>query len=270
MSKRIYIGRDDANDWIVPESFNTVSNNHANIEETENGHLLLVDHSRNGTVVNGIRVKDSSIEIKEGDNIRLANSYLLSWSQISYYFPKRKETVRLYNDKLTGRETELHNTPRDFAQIPIETSCHTDSKNRAEVEIAKSKWNWSAFLLNWIWGVGHDCWWPLFAYIGLGLLSTLFIVAIPIIPFITPISISISNLATLAISIYLGVKGNSLAWQNGCFDDINHFERKEKRWLYAAIAVWCIYILFVIFIVSFSFVTAFSILDLYGRAFDFS
>lgn len=271
MTKRITIGRDGANDWRIPENYETVSNRHADIEEAADGHLYLVDHSTNGTVVNGRRMKNTYVDIKEGDEIRLANAYILSWEEISKFFPKMKKTVNAYNGAYAGRETELHNTPRGFVPDSFVPDYEDKRLSHIEIKKAKSKWNWAAFLLNWIWGVGHDCWWPLFVYMGIGLLSAIFVAVIPILPFLTPISISISNLATLAISIYLGVKGNAIAWENGCFDNIEHFERKEKRWLYAAIAVWCVYLLFIIFIIALSIFTAFSITGLlYGSAFDFS
>jgi len=277
MTKRITIGRDESNDWRIPENYETVSNRHANIEETADGHLCLVDHSTNGTVVNGKRIRNTYVDIREGDEIRLANAYILSWNEILRFFPRQKKTVsayngvNAYNGGYVGRETELHNTPRGFVQESYPAEFEDKRVSHVEIERAKSKWNWAAFLLNWIWGVGHDCWWPLFAYMGLGLLSAIFVVAIPVLPFLTPVSISISNLATLAISIYLGVKGNSVAWKNGCFDNIEHFERKERRWLYAAIAVWCVYLLCIVFIVALCLFTAFSLTGLlYGGAFDFS
>ena len=137
MTKRITIGRNEANDWRVPESYNTISNYHADLEETANGHLHFIDHSRNGTVVNGIRLRNTSVDIKEGDEIRLANSYTLSWEQIFYYFPRRKETVNVNNEGLTGRGTELHNTPREFMQNPMKSDLEAELNYNSEIDRAK-------------------------------------------------------------------------------------------------------------------------------------
>ncbi len=64
-------------------------------------------------------------------------------------------------------------------------------------------WSWGAFLLNWIWAVGNK------SYIGL-------LALVPYIGFI--------------VAIYLGIKGRELAWRNKAWDDLEHFNRVQKRW----------------------------------------
>lgn len=61
-------------------------------------------------------------------------------------------------------------------------------------------WNWGAFLLNWIWGLGNN--------VMIALLSL-------IVPF---------------FPIYLGLKGNELAWQNKHWDSIEHFRETQAKW----------------------------------------
>ena len=39
------------------------------------------------------------------------------------------------------------------------------------------------------------------------------------------------------MSIFLGIKGNSIAWENGCFDNIEHFRSKERKWTIAGVIV---------------------------------
>lgn len=76
------------------------------------------------------------------------------------------------------------------------------------------RWNWGAFWLSWIWGIGNRVWISLIA----------------IIP-----------AANLIMSIILGIKGSEWAWKTGRFSSIEQFQAVQKKW-----AVWGL----VIFIVS--------------------
>ena len=73
-------------------------------------------------------------------------------------------------------------------------------------------WSWGAFLLNWIWAIFNKTW--------IGLLCL-----IPYIGFI--------------FSVYLGFKGRELAWRNKRWDDIDHFNRVQRRW-----SVWGLILIF--------------------------
>ncbi len=64
-------------------------------------------------------------------------------------------------------------------------------------------WNWGAFLLSWIWGLGNSVWIALLA----------------LIPYVG-----------LIMAIVLGVKGNEWAWQNKRWDSIEHFKRTQSAW----------------------------------------
>ncbi len=64
-------------------------------------------------------------------------------------------------------------------------------------------WNWGAFLLNWIWGVGNNVWIALLAFI-------------PFVSFI--------------MGIVLGIKGNEWAWRNKKWDSIEHFKKTQRTW----------------------------------------
>ena len=58
-----------------------VSNDHAEIVEN-NGSYTLIDHSTNGTIVNGNRVHNSSYPINRGDIIMFAGREVLNWNMI--------------------------------------------------------------------------------------------------------------------------------------------------------------------------------------------
>ncbi|HEY9051052.1 MAG TPA: hypothetical protein VIQ03_05870 [Gammaproteobacteria bacterium] len=80
-------------------------------------------------------------------------------------------------------------------------------------------WSWGAFLLNWIWAIGNKTW--------IGLLSF-----IPYLGFI--------------MVIILGVKGREWAWQNKRWENIEHFNRVQKRWAIWGIALMLIPIIGII------------------------
>ncbi len=73
------------------------------------------------------------------------------------------------------------------------------------------RWNWGAFFLNWIWGIGNGTPIALLALVpGLGLIM-LFV---------------------------LGVKGSSWAWRNKRWDSVAHFKRVQRNWAIAGLIVW--------------------------------
>ena len=78
-------------------------------------------------------------------------------------------------------------------------------------------WNWGAFLLNWIWGLGNSVWIALLA----------------LIPYVV-----------VVVAIVLGVKGNEWAWRRRKWDSIEHFKRTQRTW-----AKWGIILLIVVPIV---------------------
>mgnify|MGYP002621294127 CR=1 FL=1 len=245
MSKTITIGRHTNCDWHISEKFDTVSHNHATLEESPNGHLILFDHSRNGTVVNGQRIKNSCVELTDGDVIRLANVYTLSWQELHKFFPRKKPMTNLPTMKTTGRETELHHAPIEIEKEIFNTLQKKESDSQIERKKVTARWNWGAFLLNGIWSIGHDCWWPFFVTLGIVLLSFIYIGTYPF----SLANASVPVLTICGISVYLCIKGNSIAWANGCYDNLEHLKRKEKQWLYAALAVWCIFFLLITFLI---------------------
>lgn len=74
-------------------------------------------------------------------------------------------------------------------------------------------WNWGAFFLTWIWGIGNHT----------------------TIAFLTW-----NPIANFVMIIMLGAKGNEWAWQNNRWNSIEHFKKVQKLW-----AIWG-FILFVL------------------------
>ena len=71
-------------------------------------------------------------------------------------------------------------------------------------------WSWGAFLLNWIWAIGNHSW--------IGLLA--------LIPYVN-----------VPVSIWLGIKGREMAWRNGRWDSVEHFNRVQRAWSRWAVGI---------------------------------
>lgn len=256
--KRITIGRNEACDFRVPQSYETVSNMHADIEE-HNGRLFFEDHSSNGSIVNGRRIKHEKMEIQYGDDIKLSSSYTLLWHDILQFFPNIIGNSSAQQGNYVSRPTTMHNTPvnplqdsgayrRDYQAAYVggqNDSQEQNFQNQVDIARARSGWNWGAFLLGWIWGVGHSCWWPLLLQLGLGFICGILIIVAPLVGTLT---YSLVGTLSFALSVYLGVKGNTIGWDNGCYENIEHFRKKEKNWTIAGFVVWGIYALGILLI----------------------
>jgi len=93
-------------------------------------------------------------------------------------------------------------------------------------------WNWGAFLLNWIWGIGNS------TYIAL-------LMFVPLV--------------NIVMFFVLGAKGNEWAWKNRTWRDIEHFKQTQKKWRNAGLIL-----LFVIFPILIALIGSM----LKGEAFD--
>ncbi|WP_298254057.1 cytochrome c oxidase assembly factor Coa1 family protein [Bradyrhizobium sp.] len=84
-----------------------------------------------------------------------------------------------------------------------------DSK---EVPAEIDRWNWGAFLLNWIWGIGNN------TFIAL-------LVFVPLLGLVMP--------------FVLGAKGSRWAWRNRHWESIDHFKRVQRAWAKWAVIIYC-------------------------------
>ena len=233
MYRKITIGRGEYNDLRIPERYDTVSNHHADIEVMDNGMLYITDHSSNGTIVNGVRIHNASKPISYGDRISLSKFYELSWSLVDDFLPRTSAEGHATTRQQHGRQTALYNQDRGINDDYSQPLSYNSARNK-EIEVSKNSWSWGGFLLSWIWALGHSCWWPAvvsFCLFILSLISIILFFPLGIIFIIT------QNLFQIGICIYLGIKGNSIAWENGCFENIEHFRRKEHGWTIAGVIV---------------------------------
>lgn len=84
---------------------------------------------------------------------------------------------------------------------------NTSGQGRAATVPAEiDHWNWGAFLLNWIWGIGNNT----------------FIALLMFVP-----------LANIVMAFILGAKGSSWSWRNKRWDSVEHFRSVQRKW-----AIW--------------------------------
>ena len=87
------------------------------------------------------------------------------------------------------------------------------------------RWNWGAFLLNWIWGVGNNT----------------FVALLMFVP-----------LVNIVMAFVLGAKGSSWAWRNKRWDSVEHFKTVQRTWarwgviVLVAAVLGCVSLFFVI------------------------
>jgi hypothetical protein len=75
------------------------------------------------------------------------------------------------------------------------------------------RWNWGAFLLNWVWALAHGVWFGLFALI-------------PGVSFV--------------VALVLGSKGNELAWRKREWESVESFQRTQRTWSHWGLVIWAV------------------------------
>jgi len=111
-----------------------------------------------------------------------------------------------------------YSTPE--ADLTIEDNTNTSGKGKGHgIPEGIKGWSWGAFLFNWLWAIGNKTW--------IGLLT--------LVPFVGFIMMFI-----------LGVKGREWAWRNKKWDNIEHFQRVQRKWSLWGIIVVGVYLLAVI------------------------
>ena len=257
----ITIGRNPKSTIVISEDYDIVSNDHAEIAQ-QGSDIVFTDHSSNGTIINGQKIKGKSVNIYPGDKIVLAGICELQWSQISAFIvPVGRPTVarnirgggdlnaERRNSVLRPAEQHPSDTPSrnsrvtDFMphqeRVVYDHMSQQEERKATTVDREVDRWNWGAFYFGWIWGVFNKVYISLvqlvtnilafgLSLIGLGIIAPLF------------------TLASLGIGIWLGVKGSRMAWNNGAYRNLEHFRNARHNWNIAAAIVFGISILLVL------------------------
>ena len=116
--------------------------------------------------------------------------------------------------------------PRKWSQQSMSVPNTSGQGKGAIIPPEIKGWNWGAFLLNLIWGIGNSVWISLLC----------------LIPY-----------AALVMSFVLGAKGNEWAWQSRRWDSVEHFRKTQRTWRNWGIGLLIVSLLLytVLFIVGF-------------------
>lgn len=119
---------------------------------------------------------------------------------------------------------ESHDNPYNSPAENLETVAVNDSGSGKDAVLPAeaSGLSWGAFFLNWIWGLFNN------VYIAL-------LALIPLVGFF--------------VAIWLLFSGRRLAWENKRWDSIEHFNRVQKKWGIAGLALFILVIAFYCMIV---------------------
>lgn len=116
---------------------------------------------------------------------------------------------------------------------PYEQTENTSGmKGAVPPQLAALKWNWGAFLLSFLWTVNHRMTW------GWGILVLSLLGRIPGIGLLF-------SIAVLGVSIYLGLNGHKLGWQNRRFEGgVAQYFEVQNAWMKWGIGVTVVSFIF--------------------------
>jgi hypothetical protein len=105
--------------------------------------------------------------------------------------------------------------PQNSVNSKRETALNTSGQGflQGDVPPEIKEWNWGAFFLTWIWGIGNRVWLALIA-----------LVPVPLVG--------------LAMMVLLGIKGNEWAWQSKKWESLEQFRHRQRIWMYWGIAAF--------------------------------
>ena len=104
-------------------------------------------------------------------------------------------------------------------QAPQNSSTRRNGEYSSIPDSISKKFNWGAFLLTWIWGLGNK------TYITLLIFPISFLLIIPFVGWF----------AYLGCQIWFGIKGNEWAWKNKSWYDEEDFHSVQKKWATAGL-----------------------------------
>lgn len=85
-----------------------------------------------------------------------------------------------------------------------------------DLNTVMNKWNWGAFLCNWVWSIWYRQWYGLAVFL----------------PYVG-----------ILIVFALGKYGNALAWKSKSWKSIEDFEKSQRKWAIAGLIFWSVFIL---------------------------
>lgn len=116
-------------------------------------------------------------------------------------------------------------------------------------DVITKRFNWGAFFLTWIWGLGNKVWITLII-IPIWLLFTVISTFAASNGIVTDVGYSVLmivlNLALLGVQIWFGINGNKWAWKKKKYKSIESFHKIQRIWACVALVFMVIDIVYVL------------------------
>lgn len=169
--KEITIGRSESSDIIIPATSSLVSRSHATIVY-DAGQITYIDHSSNGSIINGMPLHNNRQHIKQGDRIELPGNVVISWNKINHFLPSSESATQLVNDPSqyyrkierpnSSDQSAHYNEERKKPSVSQYRSSSYSSANDNGCFSFKGRCNRSMYwTICFLWGLGY----VVFAYI---------------------------------------------------------------------------------------------------------
>ena len=113
----------------------------------------------------------------------------------------------------------------DVGRQTVSEAANNSGMPGAELPESLRGFNWGAFLMAGIWSPFNRVW--------IGMLTWI-IIAILLLRLPQPL-VMLLLLVLFGLSIYLGFKGNELAWRSKRWRSAEHFTRVQRNWLWASV-----------------------------------
>ncbi len=115
---------------------------------------------------------------------------------------------------LTNAEQALETGSQEQSSSPDEgiSAPNTSGRSNGEIPPAINRWNWAAFLMPAVWGL----------FSGVPFTGLLFAAAF--------LPSSAQLLIMIIASLFLGFKGNQLAWRGKKWQSVEHFHSFQQKW----------------------------------------
>ena len=156
-----------------------------------------------------------------------ANSFYC-WSCGCEYSSQNKELISpsLSEEPKINVVSENSNQP-----IPPVSKTNNSGDKKSVVPKEIKGWNWAAFLIPPLWGL----------FSGVPLAILMLALYLPIF------SDGMRVIALIGCSLFLGLRGNELAWRGKKWKSIEHFKNVQKKWLSWAVALNILYIIIILY-----------------------
>ena len=107
----------------------------------------------------------------------------------------------------------------------------------AEQDVIGKRFNWGAFFLTWIWGLGNKVWITLFIiplWFFFAILDTLLVATGVMTELAHSMLMVVLNFILLSIQIWFGINGNKWAWEKKKYKSVEHFHKVQRIWAIVA------------------------------------